>query len=208
MKKSAVNIMLLYMLLFLGVFLGPRSTEVRAEPRAKFSSSPEALLISYNLVSHMLDQEDTTPLIRIYGDGTVLIHYPKYSPRAGDYSTLLSKGEFQKVLNMVTDKGLAGFKAQDVAAKRKQAKKKKEQESGLIHAVSEVDETRIELFFDEFQENTGAAVEKNVRKKISWNNLYSDVKQYLEVHELRKLAEAEETLRQLLGREDLEKLEE
>ncbi|WPD24975.1 MAG: hypothetical protein SD837_10490 [Candidatus Electrothrix scaldis] len=206
MKKKSHKTSIIYLLLAFCFFESANTTPVHAELRAEFSEAPEELLISYNLVPHMLGQKDTIPLIRVYGDGTVLIHYPQYSPQAGDYTTSLTQGELQKLLNMVTDKGLANFKSQEIADKHLLVKTEEVQQ-GLFYEVSEVDETRIEVHLAEFQESPDASVETNIQRKIRWNNLHNDVKRYPELEELRKLSEAEKMLRQLLVRKDLKKLE-
>ncbi|MGR0482523.1 MAG: hypothetical protein ACTFAL_14275 [Candidatus Electronema sp. V4] len=161
-----------------------------------FSAESDSPLITYSLVPHMLAEQDATPLLRIYESGRVLVHQPKHSPKAGDYETELSNGELQKLLNMVTEKGLDQFDAKDVASKRNSVKKAKEKDTGITRAVSEVDETRIEV-------NASG----NGRKNISWNNLSHDVEQYPEVSELRKLAEAEKVLKDILQRDDLRRLD-
>ena len=206
MKRNTVNIRIFCMLLSLGIFFGPSSTTVQAELRAEFSSIPEALLITYNFVPHMLGQEDTIPLIRIYGDGTVLIHHPQYSPQAGDYTTSLSGEELQEILDMVTDKRLVAFKSQEVANKHMVARAE-ERQQGLLYEASEINETRIEVHLAELQESPDASIETNVQRKITWNNLHIDVKRYPELNELQNLSEAEKMLRQLLVRKDLKKME-
>ncbi len=162
----------------------------------------ETAAITYSLVPHMIISKDKTPLLRIYKNGKVLIHYPEYSPKAGDYETELSTGEMQSLLNMVKEKGLSSFDANDVAAKRKNAKKDKETATGVTHEVSEVDETIIEVNLDQ----NDIAAGENVHKKISWNNLSSDIELYPQISELKKMAEAEKMLREILNRTDLRKL--
>lgn len=175
----------------------------QAEAMARFSSDPDTVVISYNLISHLLAQPDTTPLIRVYGDGRVVVHYPAYSPKAGDYETTLSTGEMAKLLNMVVNNGLIGFNRRDFMAKRNQVKRTKERATGIAHAISEIDETLIKVHLDEYQSEPNKAIERNVQKKISWDNLAFDMKFYPEVSELRKLAEAEKMLRAILERDDL-----
>ena len=66
-------------------------------------------VIEYNLVHGMLAQPDPVPLLRVYGDGRVHVHFPAYMKRAGDYELLLNQVELDELLRQLDDNGIMSF---------------------------------------------------------------------------------------------------
>ena len=74
---------------------------VLAIPAVSRGQSSADLVLEYGHIHHMLAEQDSLPLLRIYADGLVKVHYPAYMSRAGDYELLLSRAELMTLLNQI-----------------------------------------------------------------------------------------------------------
>ena len=74
----------------------------------EYAEEPNSLVIQMSRDVGILD-EDPTPLLRVYGDGLVRIHFPVYMTRAGDYTLQLDPSELQDLVGSFVDGGLMDF---------------------------------------------------------------------------------------------------
>ena len=77
------------------------------EPSFSFSrvaNAPPVLELSYE--GGMIQSEDPAAFVRVYGDGRVLIHRPRYMKEAGDYTVTLSQEELEDLLRPFADSRL------------------------------------------------------------------------------------------------------
>lgn len=79
-----------------------------------WDEAPNALLVSYRDIWSAMADQDPIPLIRVFGDGRVLIHYPAYTPKARDYELQLQPQELENLLRSLLGQGLATFDADAV----------------------------------------------------------------------------------------------
>lgn len=93
-----------------------------------YSKTADNVVVSINVYYAALAEQDTTPALQIFGDGTVLVHEPIWKSRAGDWTMKLSQKELDSLLNNVADKGL--FTANVLAAKKEVADAKAAKRSG------------------------------------------------------------------------------
>ena len=77
--------------------------------RVIFPESAAYLLISYSVQHEMLAENDPTPLVRIYGDGHVLVHRPSYMKQSGDYQMRISKENLQALCQQLINHRIMSF---------------------------------------------------------------------------------------------------
>ena len=80
----------------------------------EYSRSPSALVLQYHQDIDMLEQVDPTPLLRIYGDGRYVVHYPRIMKKAGDWQGRLQPAELEGLMRSLADSRLLEFDARAV----------------------------------------------------------------------------------------------
>ncbi len=177
-----------------------------------WDQSPKALLVSYRDIWGEFANQDPTPLIRVFGDGRVLVHYPVYTPRAGEYELWLQTTELEDLLLSLMAKGVATF--EPLAAKRS----KQLEELSLQEAVLDAGETPelfmvaddstsvFELHLQDYQVVGAATTSGEVNRTISWLGLGTDARRYPQLASIQQLRNAELEIKALLERDDLWKV--
>ena len=83
------------------------------EKTAGFSFSTDVAatepVIHYQQNIHMLANIDDRPSLTVYGDGRVLVHFPVYMKRAGDYEMQLDETELVSLLQSLSANGVIDF---------------------------------------------------------------------------------------------------
>lgn len=98
----------------------------------------------------LIKNPDPTPFVRVYPDGRVLVHYPAYMKRAGDYELRLSDEELQELLASFADQDVLTLEEEGLRAMAAEALA----EAGPVersddHGVTTVVEIRAESFTPE-----------------------------------------------------------
>ncbi len=179
---------------------------------AGVSWDPEALLVSYRDIWAELADQDPTPLIRIFGDGRVLVHYPVYTPKAGEYELWLQPTELENLLLSLLAKGLATFEPETVESlKRSEERRRWEvaldaKELPELFMVADDSTSVFELQLTGYQPAGTASSSGEVHRTISWTGLCTDAETYPEIESIQQLRAAELELRALLERDDLRRI--
>ena len=63
----------------------------------EYSDLPEKPIIELRYSGGMIQNADETPFIRVYGNGTVKIYYPRYTKKAGDYTLQLTPEQLKDI---------------------------------------------------------------------------------------------------------------
>jgi hypothetical protein len=170
------------------VFLGMHSSLLYAEKRvvsgessAGFSFATETAaaepVIHYQQNIQMLANIDDRPSLTVYGDGHVLVHYPVYMKRAGDYEMQLDETELVSLLQSLSADGVIDFDhekvKQDVRAYKQQLRAR-----GQFYEVSDAVETSIDIRLNEYQKNASSAKIKNFKTSFKWKNIEQDASRY------------------------------
>ena len=71
----------------------------------------------------MIDEPDPIPLLRVYRNGWVQVHFPKYMKRAGDYGLQLTEAEMTALLSSLAAKGLMNFDQAETTQRKEEAKR-------------------------------------------------------------------------------------
>jgi len=183
-------------------------TDSYAGAHIEYSRNPTTVLVLFKEVFPEFADQDPTPLVRIYGDGRVVIFHPSYMKQAGQYEMMMSRDELEDLLLQLTP-ALMNFDAQDVKMKKQAS------DDLLLASASEWNE--ITLFDDAdaeisvFQVNlesyqpNGKEDQKfsGLNLEKSWRGLRFDARDHLGLEPIQALMRAENSLRALTKRDEL-----
>ncbi len=174
-------------------------------PLVRYAQIAAEPVVEYNLIHHMLADPDPEPLLRIYGDGRVHVHYPAYMSRAGDYESHLSQSELTGLLRALAADGIMDF---DLASARTERGRLKAQQraAGKFFHISDSTVTVIQVRLDEYQR--GAATQRvfGLNRRFAWPDLPQDVRRFPTLPEITNANQAAQRLETLLDRHDLSKI--
>ena len=175
-----------------------------AAPPAHFAwnRDPAAVVVSYREIWGELAEQDPTPLIRVFGDGRVLIHHPVYTSKAGNYEMWLQPAELENLLSSLLANGLATFEPRTV-----ESLKQSKEQGRLKAALAARKPTEVFMVADDstsvFELNLTAVSSGELQRKISWSGLGTDAEKYPDIEPIQLLRAVEIQLRALLERDDL-----
>jgi len=142
-------------------------------------------VIHYQQNIHMLSSVDDRPSFQVFGDGRVIVHFPVYMKKAGDYEMQLDEGELINLIRTLSSNGVLDFDEKKIREKRK-ADKKALKAKGQFFAISDTVETIVEIRLDEYQRNKSEKKISNFYKKFNWDNLEQDAIRYKNTKELTR----------------------
>lgn len=174
-------------------------------PTIEFSPDPESVVLEYTHLHHMMARPDPEPLMRIYADGRVRVHYALYMAKAGDYEFKLTAAELEQLFVGLADDGLIDLDLH-AAREERQLREKEARESGELRHVSDITETLIDLRLESYRAAAAEQAVSGMEKSLRWPNVYADARWYKSFEAVQTLAKAEERLQKLLERSDLKKL--
>ena len=178
-----------------------RSVAVSAQLSYEISSSPDTVVLQLREDVGIRDG-DETPLVRIHGDGRVLVHFPDYMRRAGDYELRLSEGAMQELMRAAADSLLPFDSA--ATASRVRALETAERDEGAVVRVSDPTTTILEVRFDRFRPAAAAADIHDGVKRVAWTDLRGDAERFREVVALQDVVGLHRQVRALADHPDLE----
>jgi len=161
-----------------------------AAESVRFARDAGTVVASYREILGEVGETDAGPSVQVYGDGRALLHFPRYMSRAGDYSVQLSPSELDGLVSSLVDKGLVDFDATAVRSAQRQAAAAKLSVAPTVLVIADATTSVLEI-----------RVERGA-KRIVWNALREDARQYPNVSALQNLAAAAQQLRGLLDRAD------
>lgn len=142
-------------------------------------------VIHYQQNIEMLAGMNDRVSISIFGNGRVLVHYPVYMKRAGDYEMQLDETELLDLIQELSGNGVMDFDEQKVRGKV-QTYKKALREKGEFYEISDAVETVVDIQLDEYQKNNKSKKLKKFHKKFAWKNLEQDASRYAHDTEITK----------------------
>lgn len=174
----------------------------------EYSDDPSALLISFREIFPEFANQDPTPLVRVYGDGRVVVFHPFYMKQAGRYEMTLSRDELDDLMLQLAPV-MMEFDPKDVK------RQKKALDELLLATASE--QNPVTLFQDSdaeisvFRVNVdsylpaGLTGQQVVAPDLerSWRGLRFDARDYIGIEPLQALMRAENTIRALTLRDEL-----
>jgi len=164
------------------------------------------VVIEYAQIITMIEDPDPTPLLRIYGDGRVLVHYPVYMKRAGDYEMRLDDTELQQLIASLELKGLFNYNKKNVAQSKQQSRARQLATTPKAAIRSEDTYSVIKINLGSYMPANSRLATPNFKKELSLKNLKWDAKDYPDVIDLKNAASAEEQLKSFLNHPELIRL--
>jgi hypothetical protein len=182
----------------------PRTGSAPSAPqRFAYSRDASAVIVRFAEVVGAIEDPDPGPSLRVYGDGRVQVHYPRYMLRAGDYTLRLAPAELNQLVGSLVSRGLAEFDAPGVRRRKRDL----EAGSGLFFESFDAVTTEIELRLERYQPRDGAGPERRVHKQVAWRALRADAKRHPQIAEIQDLAAVQRELLSLMRRPDLVKVD-
>ena len=178
-----------------------QTVAVSAQSSYELSSSPDMVVLQ--LTEDVgIRGADATPLVRVYGDGRVAVHFPDYMRRAGDYELTLPESAVQELVRTAVetllpfDSGATELEVQALEAA--------ERSGGLIVDVSDEATTILEVRFERYRPEGAAEDIRDGVKRVAWTGLVDDASRFREIGALRELSRIRRQLRALADHPDLE----
>jgi hypothetical protein len=175
-------------------------------PTFKYSETAAEPVIEYNLVHHMLAEPDPEPLLRIYGNGRVHVHYPAYMTKAGNYELQLSQPELRTLLRALATDGIIDFDPAATRYQRQQLDTQQRAATGTMFYISDSSDTVIDIRLNEYQKGPGTARVLNLEKRFIWPDLKQDARRFPQLREITNANNAAQRLDTLLHHDDLVKI--
>ena len=195
----------------LGVALIGLLSPLLAQVSFQYAQESNTPVVVLKRTSGELGGTDPIPLLRIYGNGSVRVHFPSYLKRAGDYELQLSQTEMETLLASLIEQGLMGFdplaamRQKEEIAQQATAAAQQAETQASVSKLMDGDTTVIEIHLDSYTASDGITT-TDLTKKISWHGLQWEAQQHPGIESLQKLAAAGRELLALCEREDLVKV--
>ena len=178
-----------------------QTAAVLAQLSYEVSSSPDIVVLQLSEDVGIRDA-DVTPLVRVYGDGRVAVHFPDYMRRAGDYELRLPESTVQELVQTAVDT-LLPF---DPTATESEvlALETAERDDGLIVDVSDGATTIIEVRFERYRPEGATEDIRDGVKRVVWTGPADDAGRFRDIPALQDLARIQRQLLALTDHPDLE----
>ena len=155
------------------------------------------LLLSYTQVHDMIAEPDKVPLLRLYDDGRVLVHYPMYMKKAGDYEQYIPAAEAMNLVAYFENGSLADFDRATLQEQKQRMEALRRATDKTLYYISDDTHTVFQLYPEDAER----------KRTITWTNLQWDNRRYPQITELEELANLESVLQGMMNDPDLEKIQ-
>lgn len=196
----------LFLDLILFAMAGYAEPAVPGLPQFQFSATSPTPVIEYNLVHQMLANPDPEPLLRVYGNGHVHVHFPVYMKRAGDYELQLSQAELGLLISTLAQDGIIDFDPEAASNTVQQLEAQRRASGGTLSYISDSTVTVIDIALDRYQSTPSARAITNLRKKFAWKNLQHQARSYPQSQTLQRAAASADRLHAFTNRSDLKRI--
>ena len=160
----------------------------------RISDDPGTIVLEYGHLHDDPDKQDPLPLIRIYGDGLVWVHYPVYTERAGDYEFRLERKQVRRLIREIRREGLLEF---DRARTLEQRAALQAEPDSSAAAVDTFVRIRLERY----------AGQTDFDKSIVWTDVDADALAFPGLRPVQSLARLEQRLHALIDNRPLSAVE-
>jgi hypothetical protein len=166
-----------------------------------YEPTSEMPLLELSYEGGMIKDPDPTPFVRVFPDGRVLVHYPAYMKKAGDYELILSEEELNALLSSFSEEGILALEPDELKVIAAEALT----QTGPIdlpdtHGVSTRVEIRAESFTREGEEEPSM---RSIESMIMAENLAATAEALPQVRRLQDFARGVAVLENLADRDDL-----
>ncbi len=177
------------------------------QPMFEYSKDASTVVVSYTHILGGIGDADKGPSLKIYGDGHMVVHYPPYMKKAGEYTLQLTQGDLNRLLRSLIASKVLEFDAQAVRRSKFETDAATESSQPTFYSESDAPTTTIEIRLTRYTPAGSFAQEVlDVDKKVSWTGLGSDARRYPTVNAIQGLRAAEQELRALMKHQNLKKI--
>ncbi len=162
-----------------------------------FSDRPGGVVVELRRYVGFRGETEEPPLVRVYGDGLVAVHFPLYHKQAGDYTLRLSPAELDDLIGSLADDGILDFDPLRVRAEQRAAESLRTLqtatgEAEIVTVVMDDTVTEIDVNLETYRPgDPSEPVRRNVRQRLSWKGVRTDAGRYPGVASLQGLARSE-----------------
>ncbi len=181
-----------------GATLASVGVDPPSPARFDYPTSADHLLISYSVRHDELAENDPTPLLRIYGDGTVHVHIPRYMRGAGAFRMTLDEQALRALVDSLAQNGVLGFEHAQVQERLRQAESARfARDQTHIH-ISDSSWSTFRVNLSLYDPMGTGLVREGLDREVVWRDVAWHAEQYPNVTDLQGLSAAEQTLRAFL----------
>lgn len=180
-------------IIFFFAALGSFAVSVIAQPEStegfiiSFPPDPEYLVLEYRVVDSGIRHPDGVPLLRIFGDGRVVRHYPSYAKKAGDWELRLSADEIESLMALLAKNGLMAFDSQRVKNLQDRAEQQLLTEKGNAWTTSAETMVEIGIRLERYKPPEASTEVFDFEKSVSYVNPEHVADWHPEIRELQGL---------------------
>ena len=186
------------------IFVAPEL--VYARPVFEYPQDSTFLLISYSQKIPLITNQDPQPTLQIFGNGKVMVHFPVYMKKAGDYEMQLSQEQLHQLLRLIEERNLFQFDRRSVLLLKQDVDNRVDIKSKNLNVRSEHVHTNIQVNLEFYSSPEKGIVQSQLKKRISWTNLKWEAQQYPNITALVNAAIIEEKLQQIINHPGLRKI--
>jgi len=156
-----------------------RAEDGRLLATFSYNPAPTNLILQLHLDIDMLAERDSLPMLRIYGDGTVLIHHYLGGGRSKDFRMRLSASELTRLLKSLEaggamDMDTASLQAHKTALMAADEDPEDPPEKSVVHA-SDKEIIRLKIRLDQYLPAGALPSEAGrVDQQLVWENMRLD----------------------------------
>ena len=134
-------------------------------------------IIHYQQNIDMLSSITDKASLSVFSDGRVLVHFPVYMKKTGDYEMRLDDVELKHLIKSLSDNGIMDFDEKKVKTKVI-AYRKSLKDKGQLYAISDATVTVVDIKLNEYQKNNKSKKIANFHKQFKWKNIEHDAARY------------------------------
>ena len=115
------------------------------QPMFEYSKDASTVVVSYTHILGAIGDADKGPSLKIYGDGHMLVYYPPYMKKAGEYTLQLTQGEMERLLRSLIASKVLEFDAQAVRRSKLETDSATQSSQPTFYSESDAPTTIIEI---------------------------------------------------------------
>ncbi|QFU74633.1 hypothetical protein EY643_02605 [Halioglobus maricola] len=158
-------------------------------------------MLAYSETPAMLGNADPTPRIRVYSNGRVLVHFPVYMKKAGQYELWLSEAELEQLLTLASK--LVGNDGAVASARLDEALQTEAEATGFAQYRSDSMIETLDLNIEKFKAGANVAA-TSMEETITWKHKEFSSAAYPQVQGLADMEALRNAIKEITSSDELE----
>jgi len=113
------------------------------QPMFEYSKDASTVVVSYTHILGAIGDADKRPSVEIYGDGHMVVYYPPYMKKAGEYTLELTQGEMERLLRSLIASKVLEFDAQAVRRSKLETDAATKNAQATLYSESDAPTTKV-----------------------------------------------------------------